>query len=309
MRIDLRVRGGVCPAVCGENFHVPDGGTISSFKVIQTNDTIMRLVGIISCPFVLCHTEDDVYYNNGGNWEYGNLTFCTNNYQYGGEAIIIFEYFPNINTFNNIGNAQYNGYAECHNGQPAPNFQGKSWSDISPINASKCYATWEYDGCGKPPYTGNNSSYYNLYFNNNLIFSYNNVLNYGNFAFTSQDAFFHPMDSTILYYFDDSYQFASSGLYISHFGDTSPKKWQLLKPAPNFSNFYIPPDFSNTLFFTANDTLYQSPDTGATWNMAAVANVKSIAYYPNGKYFFACARISPVRGSTVPPTAGKRSLM
>ena len=287
------IGGGARRCYCGaaqqgavKIFTPPDGGTISSFKIVHSLTASQHLIGIIESPFSMCDTVQ-CYYNTGDGMGYGNFVFCS-----GGTNTL--EYLPDSNSFINIGSAEYNGYGTCHDAQPYPNWKGVSWVYISPINNSSFYATWEYDGCGRN--FGNVQTFYNLYMGNCSILSQNNIYGVGESAFILQDAFFHPTGGTIFYYFDDSYQLSKPGLYICHLGDSCHVNWQLLKAEPNFSYFYIPPDFPNILFFTANDTLWQSPDPIAYWNTAITANITSIAYFPDGKFFYALCSDSAGKG-------------
>ena len=254
-----------------------DSDFIYKFKIVQTKDITLKSIGIIT-------------------------TYLNSSYSYYPTTNNLIIYYPYQKQFKIINQMNCQSvYCDVDYGY-TDICQGMSWYDISPNNDSiTMYSTWYENPCG--PRGDNDNpwgSAYNLYYKGcNLQNESDMWVSITPRPYGKQDLFFNPKSDTEIYYFNinDPYNTSNvSGLYFSHFSDTCPSNWLLLKAEPNFSYFYIPPDFPNILFFTANDTLWQSPDPIAYWNTAITVNITSISYFPDGKFFYALCSDSVGKG-------------
>ncbi len=158
---------------------------------------------------------------------------------------------------------------------------GVYWLDIAPYDtAIQLRATWEELPCP--------TTFYFEEFVGNCDIG-------GNAP--TQNVFFDPVDSTVLFKID------TSGLLYTQY-TVCPQKWQVLKAAKNAGYFLIVPENPNILFFCADDTLWHSSDAGNTWNVAVTGNIQSITYYPNTNIFFACSGDSLSGGAYVSVDTG-----
>jgi hypothetical protein len=228
-------------------------GTMNSFKMVSTSDSVKDLVGII------------------------NINPPDNN------SVMASFYYPRTDTFL-VKSLKSCFSTTCGMEETFTFCSGTYWIDLAPFDTSLtlvaqfedngCYAgTTNYLGYGKCGLSGNYYDYYQ------------------NPTYSIQKTFFPPTNDSVLY------GFTNGGLSKAYFQQCPPKLsdsigWMLLKEAKAPTYFYIVPVNPNILFFTASDTLWHSNDAGKTWNVSALANIKSVCYSPQNGLFYACSDIA-----------------